>query len=113
MSHERPARLHKIDEETLGIDWSDGVLARYPVRVLRLRCPCATCVDEITGQPRLVPDSVPEDVRPVSIQPVGKYALHIQWSDGHTTGIYSFELLREIFFDLSSRSGDDRGLIRD
>jgi DUF971 family protein len=39
---------------------------------------------------------VPEDVKPVRIDPVGRYAIHIAWSDGHTSGIYSFEHLRSI-----------------
>jgi DUF971 family protein len=102
MSVPRPVRLHKLDDETLGIDWSDGVSARYPVRLLRQRCPCAECVDELSGERRLDPDSVPAAVHPVEIKPVGRYALYIRWSDGHDTGIYSFELLRELLRELPS-----------
>jgi DUF971 family protein len=96
----RPSRIHKVDEHTLGIDWSDGIEAKYPVRLLRQRCPCAECVDEMTGRRTLDPATVPEDVKPVEITPVGRYAFLIKWSDGHATGIYSYELLREILFEL-------------
>ena len=50
---------------------------------LRLACGCAQCVDEMTGQPRLNPASVSKDVWPQNIAPVGRYALHFDWSDGH------------------------------
>jgi len=66
------------------------------VRSLRLACGCATCVDEWTGQGRLDPDSVPKDVHPLKIEPVGRYAIQIDWSDGHSTGIYPFRRLREL-----------------
>jgi DUF971 family protein len=53
-------------------------------------------MDEWTGQETLDPDSVPTDVRPIKIQPVGRYAIQISWSDGHETGIYTFANLREM-----------------
>ena len=49
--------------------------------------------------PAGVPDtmaSVPEDVHPVRIQTVGRYAIQIEWSDGHGSGIYPFARLREL-----------------
>jgi DUF971 family protein len=50
----------------------------------------------MTGRPILDPARVPEDVYPLEIRYVGRYALHFAWSDGHATGIYPFELLRSI-----------------
>ncbi|MBN2489626.1 MAG: DUF971 domain-containing protein [Planctomycetes bacterium] len=102
MADVRPIRLHKLDEDTLGIDWSDGVSARYPVRLLRQRCPCAVCVDEVSGERTLDPEAVAAGVRPVEIKPVGRYALHIRWSDGHETGIYSYDLLRALHRELTA-----------
>lgn len=98
MSGPTPVKLEKVDEKTLRIEWSDGLRSDYPVRLLRQLCPCAGCVDEVTGERTLDPDAVPADVKPLQIQPVGKYALGIRWSDGHDTGIYSFDLLRNIHF---------------
>ena len=89
-----PTRIQQCGPDELEISWSDGQESRYPVRQLRLACSCAHCVDEWTGEGRLEPASVPEDVRPLKIQPVGRYAIQIDWSDGHSTGIYSFRQLR-------------------
>ena len=80
----------------LAITWSDGLESRYEVRSLRLACSCAHCVDEWTGEGRLDPGSVPDDVHPLEIRPVGRYAIQIDWSDGHTSGIYPFERLRQL-----------------
>ena len=68
----------------------------YDVRALRLACGCASCIDEWTGEERLDPESVPEDVHPLRIEPVGRYAIQIEWSDGHSSGIYPFRRLREL-----------------
>ncbi len=82
------------DGAQLRIEWKDGHVSFYPPRSLRLRCPCAGCVDELTGERMLTPGMVREDVHPLSIQYVGRYALQFHWSDGHSTGIFPFEYLR-------------------
>lgn len=82
------------DGEQLRIDWADGHRSLFPPRYLRLECRCAGCVDEMTGRPLLRAAHVPEDVYPLAIHRVGRYALRFDWSDGHNTGIYPFELLR-------------------
>lgn len=84
------------DELRLAIDWRDGHHSEYEPRALRLACPCAECVDEFTGQPLLDPRRVPFEVYPIAVQWVGRYALSFEWSDGHSTGIYTFEALREL-----------------
>jgi DUF971 family protein len=76
-----------IEWDTAGHQWF------YPARELRLACPCAACVDEMTGRRLLDPDTVPADVRPASIGLVGAYGLKVRWSDGHDTGIYGFTRL--------------------
>lgn len=88
--------LKQLDKTTLGITWHDDHQSRLPVRLLRLKCPCARCVDEMTGKVILKDEHVPKDVRPIKIEPVGHYALRILWSDGHDTGIYTFEVLRRL-----------------
>jgi hypothetical protein len=50
-------------------------------------------VEEMSGRALLNPDSVPTDIRPVSLALVGAYGLRVQWSDGHGTGIYTFQRL--------------------
>jgi len=91
-----PASIRQHGPRELAIRWQDDVESIYDVRELRLACGCAHCVDEWTGEERLDPGSVPADVAPVRLAPVGRYALQIDWSDGHTTGIYTFDRLREL-----------------
>jgi ATP-binding protein involved in chromosome partitioning len=91
-----PVSIAQAGPDTLRIVWQDGHESLYPVRLVRLACRCAHCIDERTGQPLLRPDSVPADVRPLRINAVGRYALAFAWSDGHDTGIYTFENLREL-----------------
>jgi ATP-binding protein involved in chromosome partitioning len=86
----------QISESGLEIRWSDEHLSRLPFRDLRLACPCAVCVDELTGQPRLDPKTVPADMKLLEVRTVGRYALQFTHSDGHTTGIYSFDKLRAL-----------------
>lgn len=84
------------DEARLRIAWKDGAVHEYVPRELRLLCPCAGCVDETTGVRTLRPEMVDQDVYPTAIHYVGRYALQFVWSDGHSTGIYTWEYLREI-----------------
>jgi ATP-binding protein involved in chromosome partitioning len=91
-----PTQIQQHDDRTLSIEWADGVKSLLDVRALRLACGCANCVDEWSGEALLAADSVPPDVAPVGIQSVGRYAIQIEWSDGHNTGIYPFERLRKL-----------------
>ena len=92
----QPASIQQAGPRHLEIAWVDGGKSLFEVRELRLACGCAACVDEWTGEGRLDPSSVPEDVHPTSIETVGRYAIQIEWSDGHSTGIYPFERLRKL-----------------
>ena len=94
-SYPVPAAIHRADD-AITISWDDTHAGVYPARELRLACQCASCREEMTGRPLLDPDTVPEDVAPIEIALVGAYAIRIRWSDGHATGIYTYEFLREI-----------------
>jgi len=78
------------------IVWPDGRTDRLPFFDVRCACPCASCVDEITGRAILRREAVPADVAPRELHLVGNYALGIHWSDGHTTGIYTWDRLRSL-----------------
>jgi DUF971 family protein len=91
-----PTEIRQKGPREFAIHWADGAESVFDVRALRLACGCAECVDEWTGAERLDPDDVPEDVRPIRIESVGRYAIQIFWSDGHETGIYPFERLRSL-----------------
>jgi len=86
----------QLRDGAVELKWSDGATTRHPFRELRLACPCAMCVDEWTGEARLDRSRVPGDVQVVDIRPVGRYALQFGFSDGHATGIYSFDKLRAL-----------------
>ena len=80
----------------LHIQWSDGHPGVYPFRQLRLACQCANCVDEWTRKKLINADHIPVDIKPVKADYVGRYALNIEWSDGHRSGIFTFDYLRSI-----------------
>lgn len=89
-----PQELRQMSPTLLGVKWSDGHHSTYQVRNIRLECPCAHCVDEWTRKKILKADSVPADIKPKKIDTVGRYALKFTWSDGHDTGFYTFDQLR-------------------
>lgn len=78
------------------IQWDAGHEGIYRARMLRLACPCAACREEMTGRPLLDPARVPEDIDGVAVELVGQYGIRIDWSDGHNTGIYTYEMLRRM-----------------
>jgi DUF971 family protein len=86
---DRPNRM-------LQITWSDGSQSPVGFWLLRTECRCAGCVDERTGQRTLDPASVPRDVNLERMELVGNYAVRIHWSDGHNTGLYTWDRLHEV-----------------
>jgi len=91
-----PIGFLQRDARTLSVLWEDGRRDDFDVRDLRLACHCAMCVEEMSGRPLLDPSSIRSDVAPRTIVSVGHYAITFNWSDGHSTGIYTFELLRAL-----------------
>jgi DUF971 family protein len=89
-----PTAIKRQDDGVL-ITWEAGSApVLIPARPLRLSCPCAECVEEMTGVPLLKPERVPADIRPAQLELVGSYALRVRWSDGHATGLYTWVALR-------------------
>lgn len=88
-----PRAITRRDDGLL-VEWdSAGHEALYPARALRLACPCAACIEEMTGRPLLDPATVPPDIQPRAVALVGRYGIRVTWSDGHGTGIYTFASL--------------------
>lgn len=87
-----PKNIHRGDREIV-ITWADEHQGTYSARELRIACQCASCVDEITRIRLLDPDTIPDDMTAAAISLVGNYAIKIDWSDGHNTGIYTYDLL--------------------
>lgn len=92
----QPRRVDLREDGGIAILWDDGHAAIYGAAPLRLACRCALCEDEWTGQRRIEASAVPADIRCLKSQPVGRYGLQFHWSDGHSTGIYTFDRLREL-----------------
>lgn len=78
------------------IDWSDGHIGKHRIYQLRAHCPCAMCVDENSGRRVLDTKKIPLDISTKRIDKVGRYALTLQFSDGHSTGIYTYKSLRKL-----------------
>lgn len=91
-----PVEIGRANGYDVKIRWQDAHESVYPARELRLACPCAGCVDEVTGHVRVIASAIAQTVRPVKIDLIGRYAISITWSDGHNTGIYSFDKLRKL-----------------
>lgn len=91
-----PIGFQRKNDRELIVVWSDRKRSALDVRELRLSCPCAVCVNEWTGKKMLRADDVPENVRPLRIFSVGRYAMGIEWSDGHSTGIYGYDYMRRL-----------------
>jgi DUF971 family protein len=105
-----PEHIAVSKSKGIDIDWKDGHHSSYEVEYLRDWCPCATCTGAHGTEPR--PKSTEGSkagnakanpfqmykprTKMVSVEPVGSYAMRIQWNDGHNTGIYSFDHLRRI-----------------
>ena len=83
-----------LEPATLLIVWGDGHESLYPHRFLRESCECAACIDEWSREPILDPATLPVDLHCTGFDPTGRYGLNLRFSDGHNTGIWTFERLR-------------------
>lgn len=92
----QPAEIEKRGTEAVRVVWADGHVSDYPNPELRFACACALCVDEWTGERRVQRRDIRPDIQPTGLSLVGNYAVQIAWSDGHSTGIYTFEHLRRV-----------------
>lgn len=93
---ETPTHINNLkDQGCLEVRWPDGRNVLIPFPALRDSCGCAHCVHEITGEKLIDLASIPEDISIESMELVGAYALRIRWSDGHDTGLFTWEKLGE------------------
>lgn len=93
-----PLKISRVSASELRIEWSDGHAGRHTTPVLRKYCPCAACKTERDARdgPSLLPIVVPGKNELKAVEPVGSYALQFTWADGHRTGIYTFDYLRQL-----------------
>jgi DUF971 family protein len=91
-----PTQIIEDSDSELSISWADGIETKYIASNLRRSCPCASCVNEWTGERMLKAESISDDLTFSNLSLVGRYALNFVFSDGHDTGIFSFNYLREM-----------------
>ena len=100
-------KVHVSSGAGVDITWADGHASHYDFAYLREQCPCAMCNDErhkkhearfqaaAAPSPPLLPMYKPK-LAAKSAHAVGNYALQMDFNDGHTAGIFSFDYLRTI-----------------
>ncbi|MBK8467019.1 MAG: DUF971 domain-containing protein [Chloracidobacterium sp.] len=91
-----PTQIVEESNQQISIKWSDDAVTQFTAAQLRRSCPCASCVNEWTGEKILRSDSIAEDITFNNMSIVGRYALNFIFSDGHDTGIFSFKYLRDL-----------------
>ena len=96
-----PEHIAISKSKGIKIDWKDGHHSEYGITYLRDKCPCAGCTGAHGTQPRQPETENPFQMfKPVlkmlGVEPVGNYAIRINWSDGHNAGIYSYDHFRQI-----------------
>ena len=101
-----PEHIAISKSKGIQIDWKDGHHSSYTLAYLRDECPCASCTGAHGTEPQKTDYSAPQASTPfplfkptlkmVEVEEVGHYAFRIGWSDGHNTGIYSYDHLRKI-----------------
>ena len=93
-----PVKMHADrTARTFSIEWADGHATVYDFTALRYLCPCAFCRGEagLPGWLDSAPQLTDEQTRMTDIHLVGNYAVSPHWGDGHSTGFYTFTLLRD------------------
>lgn len=101
-----PRHIAVSKSKGVTIDWEDGHQSLYSLEYLRDECPCASCTGAHGTEPQRTDYSAPQPANPfqmfkpklkmLTVEEVGAYAFKIGWSDGHSTGIYSYDYLRRI-----------------
>jgi DUF971 family protein len=92
----RPTDLAFDNDGNFLVRWDDGQESKFAPKWLRSRCPCAECVEEWSGKRVVGEQQVKDEVKPRGMQQVGRYAVQIEWSDGHSTGIWSWDYLLKL-----------------
>lgn len=95
---EKPTRPHvDHDAKTITLTWADtGETVTVSNAALRRACSCALCVDEMTRAPLLDPKSIPMDIHAEKVGIIGNYAITVDWSDGHNTGFFPYNTIRDL-----------------
>jgi DUF971 family protein len=98
-----PVKIRVVENKSLEITWDDNKRDLLDLKLLRKLCPCATCLAERDKQSKMyIPIFSKNQTTIKSINQVGKYAIQIIWSDGHSTGIYEYPFLKNLTEKINS-----------
>ncbi len=86
----------RFDQENITLKWEGGDQITVSNKDLRLSCECALCINELTGEKILKETDVKNDIAPVSITPLGNYAIGVTWNDRHSSGIYPYKNVKKL-----------------
>lgn len=92
----QPQEIRKVGGKELKILWQDQHQSIYTFPYLRGLCPCALCVNELTGERLLKQQNIAADLGASRVELVGNYAVNITFTDNHNTGLYKFDKLRKL-----------------
>jgi ATP-binding protein involved in chromosome partitioning len=90
-----PLEIIGLGKQEVRFVWDEGDEDVWSARELRILCTCANCQSEATGERLLDPASVPADISVSDMHLVGNYGVGVHFSDGHTTGIFRFRVLKK------------------
>jgi DUF971 family protein len=91
-----PVKLtFRAGAQELLAEFEDGRSGRVDYRTLRLESPSAEVQGHGSG-PKPPPPVVPADIKVVKAEPVGRYAVRLFFSDGHSSGLYTWNILRSL-----------------
>jgi DUF971 family protein len=96
-----PVQIKSHTPQEILIAWEQDQTFILSYLDLRFGCQCASCIDEHTGKRTLLKSSLDPALKVTQVKPVGRYAVQIDFSDGHATGIYHFDRL----YDLCQKQG--------
>ena len=112
MTSVQPLEIRRIEGRGVVVRWSDNTTCELPSELLRRNCPCATCREsrgDLAHSAPLTPpapkkksalaiveNSLEDEVKLTEVWVVGNYAVGMRWGDGHSTGIYTYDYLREL-----------------
>jgi len=107
----------KRDEKVLEVDFDDGRSFRFPAEFLRVESPSAEVQGHSPSQKQIVAGR--RHVGIIDVEPVGNYAIRINFDDLHRTGIYSWKTLydyglhQEEMWNAYLKALEEKGLSRD
>lgn len=90
-----PKEIRRLGTDGVRITWRDGHQSEYDTQFLRDHCPCAECREHPRRSLPVIGSQRPR-LYPAEISLAGRYAVNIRWSDGHDSGIYSYQTLRRL-----------------